>query len=201
MDARSFSVTFDYRCPFARNAHEHLALALQAGAAWQVRFVPFSLSQAHVEEGQPPVWEDPAKRDGLLALEVGVALRQRWPEQFLAGHLALFAARHDRGLDIRQRPELERVLGEVGVDPDAVFAEVEAGWPLKTVAAEHQEAVEGHSVFGVPTFILGDRAAFVRLMTRPGRDAEGARRTIEGVLDLVRDHPELNELKHTRIDR
>ena len=27
----SFGVTFDYRCPFARNAHEHLVAGLQAG--------------------------------------------------------------------------------------------------------------------------------------------------------------------------
>jgi len=39
----SFAVTWDYRCPFARNAHEHLLTALESGADWDVRFVPFSL--------------------------------------------------------------------------------------------------------------------------------------------------------------
>jgi len=37
----TFAVTWDYRCPFARNAHEHVLTALDAGADWDVRFVPF----------------------------------------------------------------------------------------------------------------------------------------------------------------
>ena len=53
-DDFSFAVTWDYRCPFARNACEHLAVALEAGAAWDVTFVPFSLNQAHAELGAPP---------------------------------------------------------------------------------------------------------------------------------------------------
>ena len=56
---REIAVSFDYRCPFARNAHEHLVTALSGGADWEVDFVPFSLSQVHVEEGQPAVWDDP----------------------------------------------------------------------------------------------------------------------------------------------
>jgi hypothetical protein len=47
-----FAVTWDYRCPFARNAHEHVLTGLTAGADWQVTFVPFSLGQVHVEEGR-----------------------------------------------------------------------------------------------------------------------------------------------------
>ena len=47
----SFGVTWDYLCPFARNAHEHLVAALKAGADWDVQFRFFSLAQAHVPEG------------------------------------------------------------------------------------------------------------------------------------------------------
>ena len=28
----AFEITYDYRCPFARNAHEHVLDALEAGA-------------------------------------------------------------------------------------------------------------------------------------------------------------------------
>ena len=52
---RAFEITYDYRCPFARNAHEHVLDALEAGADWDVTFVPFSLGQVHVTEGQPDV--------------------------------------------------------------------------------------------------------------------------------------------------
>ncbi|MGH9299820.1 MAG: protein-disulfide isomerase, partial [Acidimicrobiales bacterium] len=61
--------------------------------------------------------------------------------------------------------------------------------------------VGDHDVFGVPTFISGDQAVFVRLMNRPDGDAELALRTIEGVLSLMETMPELNEYKHTSIPR
>ena len=54
-------------------------------------------------------------------------------------------------------------------------------------------------VFGVPTFIVGDHAVFVRLMARPEGDADAARATVERVLGLITDHPDLNEFKHTRL--
>ena len=71
--ALEFSVNWDYRCPFARNAHEHVMAALDAGADWDVTYVAFSLNQAHVEEGQPDVWDDPEKASSLLAMQVGIA--------------------------------------------------------------------------------------------------------------------------------
>lgn len=199
--SRSFAVTWDYRCPFARNAHEHLVAAMQAGADWEVSFVPFSLGQAHVEEGQPPVWEDPSKAPGLLAMEAALVVRDQHPESFLPLHLALFRARHDEGRDLREEAVVREVLAGHGLDASAVLAEVSAGWPREAFRKEHESSVDGHAVFGVPTFILGDRAVFVRLMTRPAGDAGLATRTIERVLDLVSGAPELNEFKHTTIER
>jgi hypothetical protein len=38
-------------------------------------------------------------------------------------------------------------------------------------------------------------------MTRPQGDGDGARNTIDRILQLVDGHPELNEFKHTRIAR
>ena len=52
MSTTSFAVTYDYRCPFARNVHEHLVEAMRGGAEWDVEFLPFSLTQAHIEEGE-----------------------------------------------------------------------------------------------------------------------------------------------------
>jgi len=45
---RTFAVTFDYLCPFARNAFESIAAGLADGRDWRVQYVPFSLSQARV---------------------------------------------------------------------------------------------------------------------------------------------------------
>ena len=196
----TFSVTFDYRCPFARNAHEHVVAGLEAGADWDVAFVPFSLRQVHVEEGEADVWDEPEKDSGLLALQVGVAVRDRYPQQFLQVHRALFAARHDHGRHLRDEEVLREVLRTCGVDADAVFEEIATGAPLQAVQKEHEHAASNHGVWGVPTFVAGDRAAFVRLMDRPG-DPGDSRRAIERVVDMLTGWPELNEFKHTSLER
>ena len=87
-----------------------------------------------------------------------------------------------------------------GVDADAVLASIATGEPLATVRREHEAAVAAHEVWGVPTFIAGDSAVFVRLMERPA-DAADARRTVERIMDMVEGWPELNEFKHTSLRR
>ncbi|HEY3702304.1 MAG TPA: hypothetical protein VGL32_08610, partial [Acidimicrobiales bacterium] len=132
MTRLSFDVNWDYLCPFARNAHEHLVAALAGGADWEVGFVPFSLSQAHVEEGQPAVWDNPEKTSHLLAMQAGIVVRDRYPDAFLDVHVWLFRARHDESRDLREEAEVRRVLADSGVDPDRVKAEIADGWPLET---------------------------------------------------------------------
>lgn len=193
-------MTWDYRCPFAHHAHGHVVTALDAGAPWDVSFVPFSLNQVHVPEGGTPVWEDPSKRDALLAMEAGIAVRDLFPDRFHHVHTALFAARHEHSRDLRDERVVRDVLEAQGVDADAVFAEIAAGGPLATFRREHEQAVADHAVFGVPTFVADGRAVFVRLMQGPHGDAEAARATIERVLDLL-DWSQLNEYKSTTLAR
>jgi len=199
MNENRFSVNWDYRCPFARNAHEHVVVALEAGAPFEVQFVPFSLNQAHVEEGGTPVWQDPEREKDLLAGQVGIVVRDLLPDKFLRVHTALFALRHDDGGDLRDVAALASVLEGEGVDPRRVFDEIAGGWPLDEFRKAHEAAVADHAVFGVPTFIVGTEAAFVRVMTRPRGDATLATATIERVLDLLEHHVDLNEFKRTSI--
>jgi hypothetical protein len=194
----SFAVTWDYRCPFARIAHDHLATGLRGGADWDVHFSAFSLDQAHVHEGEPPVWDHPEQYPALVANEVGIVVRERWPDRFLDLHQALFRARHEQARDTRDRQVLTEVLSESGLDASAVLAEVDDGWPLETFRKEHESAVAKHEVFGVPTFIVGDRAVFVRLMRGPGDDAGIARQTIDRVIELF-GWADLNEFKSTTL--
>jgi len=197
---RSFGLTYDYRCPYARIAHDHVVTALQAGADWDVTFVPFSLGQAHVEEGEAPVWERPETDSGLLALQVSVAVRETEPQRFLAVHRALFEHRHAAAGQLRERADLQPVLEAAGVEVDAIWAEVDSGRALATVEKEHTAAVDSLQVWGVPTFLVDDAAVFVRLLDRPNGDGDVARATIERVLDQV-GWPLLNEFKHTSIPR
>jgi hypothetical protein len=194
--ARQFAVSFDYRCPFARNAHESVVAGLEAGRDWDVTFVPFSLDQIHVEEGEPPVWErDPSEwGTGVNALLWGIAVRDKFPDKFFAWHIAAFAARHDEGQKIAKVEILRDIAESVGLDVDAVEAEVASGRPLEKLAQEHTEAVKRHGMFGVPTFVVEDRAVFVRFMDRKNPD------DIDRTLDLL-EWRDLNEFKHTSVPR
>ena len=109
--------------------------------------MPFSLSQAHVEPGEADA-DEPERDSGLLALQVGVVVRDWFPEQFLAVHGALFALRHDKGQSLKDEA-LGAVLTEAGVEADVVFDEIATGKPLALVQAEHIEAVQGDKVWGV----------------------------------------------------
>jgi hypothetical protein len=192
----SFAISFDYRCPFARNAQESVVNGLRQGKDWDVQFVAFSLDQVHVPEGEPPVWERPPgeRGSGVLALEWGIAVRDAFPEHFWAAHLALFAARHDHGEKLADEDVLRKAIISVELDPNAVAAEVASGRPLQTLAGEHSDAVKRWGMFGVPTFCVGDRAVFVRLMDRDTPD------DIDPILNLFAFEG-LNEFKHTRIPR
>jgi len=195
--ARQFAVTWDYLCPFARNAHEALINGLKEGRDWDVRFWAFSLDQVHVEEGATPVWErglDEQGMGGVRALLWGIAVRDAFPDHFLDFHIATFRARHDEGKKIAEESVLRHVAESVGLDADAVAEEVASGRPLKALEAEHTEAVDRWAVFGVPTVVEGDEAVFVRIMER-GNVADWAQ-----ALDLV-GSTRINEFKRTKIPR
>ena len=200
MTPRSFAVTFDYRCPYARIAHDHVVAGLRAGAAWDVTFLPFSLGQAHVEAGHPTVWDRPEQDSGILAMQAAIAVRDTQADRFLDVHHALFEHRHVAAGSLRDRSALTEVLADAGADTDAVWREVDAGRPLATIEKEHEGGVATHDVWGVPTFVVGDAAVFVRLLEPAGADGELGRATVERILDQL-DWPLLNEFKHTSIPR
>ena len=169
-----------------------------AGNEWDVRWLGFSLDQTKVPEGGRSVWDDPGKGPVRLAVEVGIAVRDNWPEAFVDVHRRLFAARHDQGQDLRDPDVVAGVLSAAGLDAEEVLAVVADGKPRETFRAEHMDAVRDHQVFGVPTVIADGQAVFIRLVDRPSEDAL-ARLTIERCVDLVTGWTNLNEFKHTSI--
>ncbi len=192
-----FALTFDYLCPFARIANEIVLAALDDGVEWEVEFRPFSLSQTKVAEGDIAAWERPTGSDGtrgVHALAWGIAVRDEFPEQFRRFHRALYDARFDEARNIDDEAVLRDVATGAGLDADEVAAVVAGGGPVDTLAREHTEAVKRWSVFGVPTFIRGDEAVFVRLMERHRRN------DVARVLEML-DWTDLNEFKRTRIPR
>lgn len=197
---RSFAITWDYRCPYGRIVHDHIYHGLRGGADWEVRFLPFCLGQSHVEEGMPDVWDAPESDSGLLALQVAVAVRDHQPHAFVELHHALYEFRHGSSGDLRDRQALSSVLTMCGLDPAAVFSEVDSGRPLSRIRDEHTGFARSHHVWGVPVFVVGEAAVFVRLLDRPEGDEALACHTIERILDLI-GWDSLNEFKHTSVPR
>lgn len=193
-----FAITFDYRCPFARLVHDHVVVGLQSGADWDVTFLPFCLGQAHVEEGETDIWDRPHEDTGLLALQLSIAVRDNQPGSFLAVHHALFEHRHNGGGSLRDESTLRRVIGDAGADADAAFAEVATGRPLAVIREEHTQYVRSHHVWGTPTFVMDDKAVFVRLLDHSHGDAAAARSTVDRIIADIR-WPILNEFKHTSV--
>lgn len=194
-----FGIAYDYLCPFARNANEHVVVALRGGAPWDVTFEPYSLTQNKVDEGEAAVWDRPdaLTQSGVLALAVAELVRVHAPERFADVHLELFALRHDRGEDLRE-PELVRAaLGRAGADPALVDTAADG---LPALRDGHARMV-AREVWGVPTFLGADRAVFARLLDRPDGDADLARRRIERIVELVDDEPMLHEFKQVDLPR
>jgi hypothetical protein len=194
--SRTFTITYDYLCPFARIANETVVDALRDGADWDVRFLPFSLAEAHVEDGEPSVWDRPLGSEGTRGVRAhawALAVRSLAPERFLEFHTELFAARHADSKDIEDEAVLRGAAAGIGLDPDDIATVIAGGEAMAMLREDHTEAVKRWSVWGVPTFIAGDDAVFVRFM-------EHSRPDLERVLDLL-DWTNVNEFKRTTIPR
>jgi hypothetical protein len=194
----SFQLSYDYRCPFAKNIHLHVITALRAGADFDVTFVPWTMSQGYKASGAPDVWDDPARDEELLALAVSTSIRDLLPEKFLAAHEALFRARHERAIRLVNRNEVADVLSPVDVDLALVFDDVDSRRPHKVIGESFRE-FDRYEAFGVPTFVLDNDATFVRYMTPPNDDAAASIAVIESLVGLMSTQSALNEFKHTKV--
>jgi hypothetical protein len=193
MTSLRFALTYDYLCPFARNANEHVVTGLRTGAPWDVTFIPFSLTQAKAAESGEIRW-DPSqvlRRSGGLALSVAEVVRARDPERFLDVHLELFALRHDRGEDLRDPSRVAEALGRAGVEPALVDAAADG---VDMLRRGHEDMV-AREVWGVPTFVGARRAVFVRLLDRAGDDPTLSVSRVSDIVRLLESEPMLHEFK------
>lgn len=195
-----FDLSFDYRCPFAKNIHLHVVTALRAGADFDVNFAPWSLSQGSRSDGAPDVWNDPAHDADLISLAAAISVRDQQSEYFLDAHEALFRARHDRAIRLITLDEISNVLAPLGVDMTKVAADVTSRRPHDVIAASHKE-FDRFEAFGVPTFVVKDDATFVRYMSEPSDDPAQSVELITTLLAMMTNRADLNEFKHTQLPR
>lgn len=195
-----FTLTYDYRCPFAKNMHLHVLAALRAGGDYDITFEPWSLSQSHRAEGAPDVWLDESKDPDHVALAASVSVRDHQPDLFRDVHSALFQARHRDNVRLSTLDEVSAAIAPLGVDMDAVTADIASRRPFEVIGASH-ERLAPLEAFGVPTFVMGDKAVFVRYMTEPTGEDKESLAVVDQVLDLMEEHPLLNEFKYTQVAR
>jgi hypothetical protein len=194
----SFDLSFDYRCPFAKNMHLHVITALRAGADLDVTFMPWSLSQGSREEGAPDVWNDPAYDADLLSLAAGISIRDQQPDVFLDAHEALFRARHGGRKRLVTLEEISDVVAPLGVDMTKVANDVASRRPHDVIAASHKE-FDRYEAFGVPTFVVNEQATFVRYMDEPTEDAQASVDLVTTLVTMMASQPAINEFKHTQL--
>ena len=195
-----FGITYDYLCPFARNANEHVVAGLRAGADWDVELIPFSLSQAKAAEAGDEVrWDAAAalRRSGVLALAVAELVRTHHPDRLLDVHLELFALRHELAGDLRDPGDVAGALERGGVAGSLVDRVDEGIEPLRRA---HEAMVE-REVWGVPTLLGSHRAVFVRLLDRADPDPAVSARRIERLVHMVEEEPMLHEFKQVDLPR
>ncbi|CAB4868679.1 unannotated protein [freshwater metagenome] len=194
----AFTLSYDYRCPFAKNMHLHVIRALRAGAEFDVTFAPWTMSQGHRATGSPDVWDDPSKDSELLSLAYSTSIRDQQADHFLDAHEALFRGRHERGIRLISHEEIADVLSGTGVDIEHTRADVESRHPHEVIGETFRQ-FERLQAFGVPTFIVNGDATFVRYMKPPTEDATNSIEIISSLVTLMADSPDLNEFKHTQV--
>jgi len=201
MTHEAFELTFDYRCPWARKVHLHVLAGLRAGATWNVRFRPFVLGQSSVDEqGGVDLWDDESKSSDLLLLRAGVAVRDNFAERMNTFHFNAFEARHVGARNTRDVTVVRDIVTASGLDADAVIALAQSPAINDAIKSEHRDAADRLGVFGVPTFVAGDDAVFVRLLNEPKQgDDQPSIAIVDRILDQFFGWPELNEFKHPRV--
>ncbi len=193
----TFQLSYDYRCPFAKNIHLHVIEALRSEADFDVTFVPWTMSQGYQASGAPDVWDDPDRDPEHLALAVSTSVRDLQPERFLDVHAALFRARHNRAIRLVTWDEIKVALAGIDIDLDFVADDLASRRPYKVIGESFRE-FERYEAFGVPTFVVGNDATFVRYMNEP-TDSSSSIALIESLVSLMSNESALNEFKHTKV--
>ena len=194
----SFKISYDYRCPFAKNLHLHVITALRAGANFAVEFAPWTMSQGYREPGARDVWDDPSKDADHLALAVSVSIRDQQSDRFLDAHEALFRARHEAGLTLKAWRDIESALENCAVDLERVRQDVASRRPHEVIG-QYFKDFERYEAFGVPTIVVGEDATFVRYMKGPSQDASASVALVTSLISLITSQGDLNEFKHTKV--
>ena len=195
---KPFLLSYDYRCPFAKNIHLHVIWALARRCDFDVTFVPWTMSQGYRDEGAPDVWDDPERDSTFSSLAVSTSVHDLMPERFLDVHEALFRAVTTAPFASSPSRDRRRRSRDWTSISAPIFEDVASRRPHKVIGECFRE-FERYEAFGVPTFVIDGDATFVRYMNPPTDDPQASIALIESLVTLMSDQSALNEFKHTKV--
>lgn len=171
---------FDFLCPFAYRVSCWLDnVQEQVGTGLHIDWKYFSLEQNLMSETEGwHLWEQPEDYPdvtgrgqhtrALLAFWGAEAARRQGIDAFHRFRQALYHARHHDELDMSQRPNIELVARQVGLDMEQFRHAFADRSLLNTLRHNHEEARTRHDIFGVPTICFDDdNRIFLKLMQVP----------------------------------
>jgi 2-hydroxychromene-2-carboxylate isomerase len=180
---------FDPMCPWAYQTSKWIREIPEADVRW--RF--FSLEEINRQDGKKHPWEREWSY-GWSLMRVGAWARRRDPELLDRWYATIGAALHERGEQPHVREEAERFAREAGLPPGAVDEAIADPTTTDEVKADHDEAVNRHSAFGVPTLVFPNGHALFGPVVTPAPAGEAAQRLWDLVTGWV-EFPNLYELR------
>ncbi len=198
----TLQVWTDFLCPWARIGAHWIMNCAEAGVLdYDLEFKTFSLENINLPEdgSADELWSTAPERRGLYPAAAAKWIQTNAPDKTIAYWKAMFDARHVDHEKIGEPPVTAQVLNAVGLDGEAIVAEIgsDPKW-LAAARADHEEASE-LGIFGVPTFVFPDAApAFVRLLEITDGDQAA---TIYNDVRSSALNPTIHELKRPAIRR
>ena len=171
---RSFGLTFDYRCPFARNGHEAAVNALREGADLDIRFLAVLARPGPRRGGRAAGVGARSRRLGHR--HPGADVRHRGPRRASPTTSSTPTSRcsrqrHDHGLKLGHEDVLQEAIEKVGLDAAAVKDEVvERASARRPRRGAHPPRSTSTRCSACPRSSTDDDAVFVRYMERGRAD-------------------------------
>lgn len=166
------------------------------GRDFQVRWRYFSLSQVNSKVEGWTIWSDQNREGdirGRASFMAAEAARRQ--DRFEPFHMELLRQRHELDRRIDDPEAMSAAATVAGLALERFERDRNDPATLRALAADHQEAVTRHGVFGTPTFVLaGGESAYVRVRPAP-EDPSEAVALFDELVDLIGRRPYVLELK------
>ena len=185
---------FDAMCPWAYQTSIWIREAA-AQRDLQLRWGFFSLEEVNREAGKKHPWERPWSY-GWSMLRVAAVLRRHSQHDVDRFYAAVGAALHEHGRKVQERPVLEAVLAEAGLDGSAVDAGHSDPSVDEEIRADHQRVLDLGG-FGVPTLVLDGATPLFGPVIVPAPTGEAAGRLWDLVAGWA-EFPHLYELRRPK---